>query len=62
MNLLLVALLICYSMALYLFCTAFYEAIKFSKEKGKVNGTTFLFSFIFALIFTRMTYLFYPYE
>jgi hypothetical protein len=48
-------------MALYLFSAAFYEAIKFSREKGKVNGTTFLFSFTFALIFTRITYLFHPY-
>ncbi|MGG0791206.1 hypothetical protein ABE132_21395 [Peribacillus simplex] len=61
MNLTLIGLLISYCMALYLFSTAFYEAIKFSREKGKVNGTTFLFSFTFALIFTRITYLFHPY-
>ncbi|MET1181113.1 MULTISPECIES: hypothetical protein [Bacillales] len=61
MNLSLIGLLISYCMALYLFSTAFYEAIKFSREKGKVNGTTFLFSFTFGLIFTRITYLFHPY-
>ncbi|PJN90576.1 hypothetical protein [Bacillus sp. mrc49] len=61
MDLTLIGSLISYSMALYLFSTAFYEAIRFSREKGKVNGTTFLFSFTFALIFTRITYLFHPY-
>lgn len=61
MNLPLIGLLISYSMTLFLFSTAYYEAIKFSGEKGKVNGTTFLFSFTFALVFTRITYLFHPY-
>ncbi|WP_285768125.1 hypothetical protein [Peribacillus sp. SI8-4] len=61
MNLTLFGLLVSYSMALYLFSTAFYEAIRFSREQGKVNGTTFLFSFTFALIFIRLTYLFHPY-
>ncbi|MCK1994180.1 hypothetical protein [Peribacillus muralis] len=60
MNLTLIGLLISYIMALYLFSTAFYEAFRFSKEEGKVNGTTFLFSFTFALIFTRITCLFQP--
>ncbi|MBT2646298.1 hypothetical protein J7E52_06060 [Bacillus sp. ISL-34] len=61
MNLPLIGLLISYSMALFLFSTAYYEAIKFSREKGKVNGTTFLFSLTFAMVFTRITYLFHPY-
>ncbi len=34
-------------MTLYLFSTAYYEAIKFSREKGKVNGTTFFIQLYF---------------
>ena len=62
MTLSLSLLLLAYSMTLYLFCVAFYEAIKFSSEKGKVKGGLFLFSFTFGLIFTQITCLLTSYH
>ena len=62
MTLSLSILLLSYSMALYLFSVAFFEAMKFSREKGKVKGGLFLFSFLFGLIFTQITCLLTSYH
>jgi hypothetical protein len=60
MNETIIGLVVSYGMALYLFSIAFVEAIKIGNEQGKVNGTTLIMSFIFALIFTRFAHSFYP--
>lgn len=61
MNVTIIGLSISYCMALYLFSIAFIEAMKISNHQEKVNGSTLIMSFIFALIFTRLANLLYPY-
>lgn len=53
-----IGLIISLAMTLYLFSFTYIEALRISNHEGKVDGGTFIFTFIMAFLFSSLTYLF----